>query len=87
MENPDFMEPRPIEIPNNFSEKDLILMFPFSYATYRVVIMATQYNVFIDEKEPEQDFSTGTLIEKWLETFKNFLETVGPAPEDTEMAH
>jgi hypothetical protein len=76
MENIEERKVNPISISSNIPEEDLILMFPYTYVEYRVIMSTDDSlsNLLNPEKEIPQ-------------SFKSFLSFMGPVPEDTHMAH
>lgn len=74
-----------IEVSCGISEKDLIMMFPYTYVNYRVMLVSLSDPVNPRyAMEPVEHLSAP---EVWLKSFRSFLETMGPAPEDVEYAH
>lgn len=69
-----------LELDSGIPEKDLIRMFPVTYALYRWLIGACH------DPGHKNYFRFGargvTVHERWLESFSAFLEDMGPAPGD-----
>ena len=85
MENIDINTCKSLEISRQIPEKDLILMFPFSYINYRIMTALQRHALFSYDPMPESEGSTFTKESD--ATFKSFLEAVGPAREDTVLGH
>ena len=74
-----------LKIPNKIPEEDLILMFPFTYMTYRMMI-AYCSDPFRGHLMT-QGANGSAIREGWLGSFGAFLEEIGPAPEDVQKPH
>ncbi len=85
MENIDINTCKFLKISRQIPEKDLILMFPFSYMNYRIMTALQDHALFSYDPLPESEdlsFTQGSEA-----SFKAFLEAVGPAREDTVLGH
>jgi hypothetical protein len=72
-------------ISKKIPEKDLILMFPFTYVNYRVITSLCFRPLLPSSTTPECEDLPGNM--KQMASFKAFLEALGPVPEDTGPAH
>ncbi|MFH1489751.1 MAG: hypothetical protein ABII06_12685, partial [Pseudomonadota bacterium] len=72
-------------ISKKIPERDLILMFPFTYVNYRVMAALCLHPLLPSSAAPEYEDLHGNMKQK--SSFKAFLEALGPVPEDTGPAH
>ena len=84
MENVEERKINPVNISASIPEEHLILMFPFTYVEYRILMSSDDSfgNIFSLEKKAEY-FDD----EKLSQSFQSFLSFMGPVPEDTIRAH
>ena len=76
MQYTEIREIQSLNISEKIPEEHLILMFPFTYATYRTITAG----VF-------GPFPGYLASDPLLSSFKSFLSFMGPVKEDTRKAH
>ena len=72
-------------ISKKIPERDLILMFPFTYVNYRIMAALCVRPQPLSSSVLEYEDMTDKR--KQMASFKAFLEALGPVPEDTGPAH
>lgn len=84
MENIEERRINPVSISPCIPEEDLILMFPFTYVEYRIMMSTDDsFGAFLSLGKK----TTYTANEEITQSFKSFLSFMGPLPEDTQKAH
>ena len=81
MENREERRINPIIISSSIPEEHLILMFPFTYAEFRIQMSNdVSFNYYSYDKNCIVNKETS-------QSFKSFLSLMGPLPEDIQKEH
>jgi len=84
MEHVEERRINPVRISTSIPEEHLILMFPFTYVEYRILMSSEESfgTMFTPENRAE-----GSEKTQYSQSFQSFLSFMGPVPEDTKRAH
>jgi len=85
MEYAEIKKSQPLKILNKIPEEDLILMFPVTYITYKMMI-ACCFDPFRGH-HMMPDAGALAIGDGWLGSFETFLKKIGPVPEDVQRPH